>query len=59
MTRTDVSILWMGLKRKLGLEQDQENLQRQFNKGIFATLSSLDSQEGPVDQEGYEGTVDL
>ena len=48
-----MSILW-----KLDLQQDQENLQRQFDKAISAALSSLDSEEGLVDQEESEGRVD-
>ena len=48
----------MGLKRKLDLEQDQENLQRQFDKAISAALPGLDSQDGFVYQEEVEGLVD-
>ena len=40
-----------GLKRKLDLEQDPEDLQRQFDNAISATLSTLDNQEGPMDQD--------
>ena len=53
MTNKDRSIFESpvkGLKRKLDLEQDQEHLQRQFDNSISEAWSTLESQEGPVDQ---------
>ena len=41
------------------MERDQKNLLRnQFHKAIFAIMSSLDSEEGPVDKEGSNDPVD-
>ena len=49
-----------GLKRnKLGMEHDQENMQHnQLHKAKSAAMSSLDSEEGPVDREGSDNPVD-
>ena len=61
VTKNDLTICEYpakGLKRKFDPEQDQENLQRQFDKAIYAAVPSLDSQEGLVDQEESEGRVD-
>ena len=41
------------------MEHDQDNLLRnQFHKAISATVSSLESEEGPVDREGSDDPVD-
>ena len=49
-----------GLQRKrLDTEHDQDNLlHNQFHKAISATMSSLDSEDGPVDKEGSDEPVD-
>ena len=49
-----------GLKRKsFHIDQGQEHLlHNQFHNAISATISSLDSEEGPVDREGSDDPVD-
>ena len=49
-----------GLKRKsLDMEHDQENLlHNHLHKAISATISSLDSEEGPVERRGSDDPVD-